>query len=633
MFTTTLNPPETQHLVMSWTVRVNGNRINIIMSTPSGITIGAGYEDRITLNRSTASLELRNLALNDSGEYQLSITAADAQLMTGDCQLKIYGSDVRFCSASSRPPALFHWVLNGTLLSETGPELRLKNIQTNQSGSYSCQAYNNKTLRYQTSPPSVMTVLVPVSNVVVTHNPTDLVEFNSSVSLSCSSSGSSLSYRWLNGSSEVTASDGGSTLTIVNVTRYDQGPFRCLVSNPISHNFSDPVQLSISFGPEKTNLKISPSKDVYEEGSDVSLFCSASSRPPALFHWVLNGTLLSETGPELRLKNIQTNQGVPVSNVVVTHNPTDLVEFNSSVSLSCSSSGSSGSSGSSLSYRWLNGSSEVTASDTVQLGDGGSTLTIVNVTRYDQGPFRCNVSNAVSSGISHPLHLIVNYGPNRVTIAGRSSSNAGRYVLLHCSAKSVPPATFTWLLNGKQTDVHGDVYIIPSSTSSDYGQYTCTAKNDVTGLSETVHHVLSEDPLTENPYVMRRGNYQDLQGNDQYEGFCVDMLRELADILKFSFKIKLVDDGLYGAPEPNGSWTGMVGELINRGRKPGYFSFLDPFSPAVWLFMLLAYLAVSCVLFLAARNVLENQYTLGNSLWFPVGGFMQQGSEIMPCDA
>lgn len=63
---------------------------------------------------------------------------------------------------------------------------------------------------------------------------------------------------------------------------------------------------------------------------------------------------------------------------------------------------------------------------------------------------------------------------------------------------------------------------------------------------------------------MRKDNYQDFQGNDKYEGFCVDMLRELADILKFSFKIKLVDDGLYGAPEPNGSWTGMVGELINR---------------------------------------------------------------------
>ncbi|KAK2920599.1 glutamate receptor ionotropic, kainate 5-like isoform X2 [Channa argus] len=204
--------------------------------------------------------------------------------------------------------------------------------------------------------------------------------------------------------------------------------------------------------------------------------------------------------------------------------------------------------------------------------------------------------------------------------------------------------------------------------------------------SETLaNKTLIVTTILENPYVMRKSNYHDFHGNDQYEGFCVDMLRELADILKFSFKIKLVDDGLYGAPEPNGSWTGMVGELINRkadlavagftitserekvidfskpfmtlgismlyrvhlGRKPGYFSFLDPFSPAVWLFMLLAYLAVSCVLFLAARlspyewynphpclrerrDVLENQYTLGNSLWFPVGGFMQQGSEIMP---
>ncbi|XP_061919895.1 glutamate receptor ionotropic, kainate 5 isoform X2 [Entelurus aequoreus] len=205
-------------------------------------------------------------------------------------------------------------------------------------------------------------------------------------------------------------------------------------------------------------------------------------------------------------------------------------------------------------------------------------------------------------------------------------------------------------------------------------------------VSETLaNKTLIVTTILENPYVMRKDNYQDFRGNDQYEGFCVDMLRELADILKFSFRIKLVDDGLYGAPEPNGSWTGMVGELINRkadlavagftitserekvidfskpfmtlgisilyrvhlGRKPGYFSFLDPFSPAVWLFMLLAYLAVSCVLFLAARlspyewynphpclrerrDMLENQYTLGNSLWFPVGGFMQQGSEIMP---
>lgn len=63
-----------------------------------------------------------------------------------------------------------------------------------------------------------------------------------------------------------------------------------------------------------------------------------------------------------------------------------------------------------------------------------------------------------------------------------------------------------------------------------------------------------------------------------------------------------------GACGPQGFERGWRGglcahSLSHQGRKPGYFSFLDPFSPAVWLFMLLAYLAVSCVLFLAARWV------------------------------
>lgn len=68
----------------------------------------------------------------------------------------------------------------------------------------------------------------------------------------------------------------------------------------------------------------------------------------------------------------------------------------------------------------------------------------------------------------------------------------------------------------------------------------------------------------ENPYVMLRQNHQELEGNERYEGFCVDMLKELADILKFKYRIRLVGDGLYGVPGANGSWTGMVGELISR---------------------------------------------------------------------
>lgn len=71
---------------------------------------------------------------------------------------------------------------------------------------------------------------------------------------------------------------------------------------------------------------------------------------------------------------------------------------------------------------------------------------------------------------------------------------------------------------------------------------------------------------------MLKGNHREMEGNDRYEGFCVDMLAELAEILRFSYKIRLVGDGVYGAPEANGTWTGMVGELIARvstGRRLG----------------------------------------------------------------
>ncbi|XP_056236730.1 carcinoembryonic antigen-related cell adhesion molecule 1-like isoform X4 [Seriola aureovittata] len=226
----------------------------------------------------------------------------------------VEGSDIiLMCSAVSRPTALFNWFLNRVPLSDTGRELRLINIKEDQSGNYSCQAFNNKTMRNETSQPSVISVLTRVSNVIITASSTDLVEF-SSVSLFCSSSGSSLSFLWLNGSSEVTASDrvqltdGNTTLTIVSVTRYDQGPFRCHVFNAVSNDTSAPVNLSISFGPENIHLTKSPSQDYYVEGSDISLMCSAVSRPAALFNWFLNRVPLSDTGRELRLINIKEDQ-------------------------------------------------------------------------------------------------------------------------------------------------------------------------------------------------------------------------------------------------------------------------------------------------------------------------------------
>lgn len=69
------------------------------------------------------------------------------------------------------------------------------------------------------------------------------------------------------------------------------------------------------------------------------------------------------------------------------------------------------------------------------------------------------------------------------------------------------------------------------------------------------------------PYVMIRdlepGVDRSKLGNDLYEGFCVDLLREMAAIVGFEYKIVPVDDGLYGMLE-DGKWNGIVRELIDR---------------------------------------------------------------------
>jgi len=55
------------------------------------------------------------------------------------------------------------------------------------------------------------------------------------------------------------------------------------------------------------------------------------------------------------------------------------------------------------------------------------------------------------------------------------------------------------------------------------------------------------------------------QGNARFKGFCIDLLEEIAKVVKIDYNIKLVDDGKYGAPVGlNGEWNGMVRELIDQ---------------------------------------------------------------------
>ncbi|XP_054903903.1 carcinoembryonic antigen-related cell adhesion molecule 6-like [Poeciliopsis prolifica] len=443
MFTTNLDPTETPFISVNWQFQADASGSSglelIIISQTTGDTITPAYEGRITLFRSTGSLELRNLKLSDSGDYIVIIQDGPIQ-KTGRTTLNVYE---------------------------------------------------------------------PVSNVNISPLSSDLIEFNSSVSLSCSSSGFSLSFLWMKDSSQVTTSDRvqiitneeNSNLAVVNVTRNDQGLYTCYVANPVSSIISDPVKISVSYGPDNVQIEVYPSQEHYEKGSDINLICSADSSPSAEYQWFLNGDKLPSSGPLLRLTNIQMSQSgnyscqafnsktlryqtsepspvsvhERVSNVKVTQDVTHLIEFSGSVSFSCSSSGSS------LSFSWMNSSSEVTTSDRVQITDGGSKLTIINVTRYDDGSYSCNVSNPVSSDSSDPVHLSVSYGPEKVNLESPTETpSEGSNIRLSCSADSRPDATFDWFFNGTSLSASGSVIEFTNVQKNQSGNYSCRAFNSRT---------------------------------------------------------------------------------------------------------------------------------------------------------
>uniref|UniRef100_A0A8C7THR9 Glutamate receptor n=1 Tax=Oncorhynchus mykiss TaxID=8022 RepID=A0A8C7THR9_ONCMY len=183
--------------------------------------------------------------------------------------------------------------------------------------------------------------------------------------------------------------------------------------------------------------------------------------------------------------------------------------------------------------------------------------------------------------------------------------------------------------------------------------------------------------LLEDPFVMVAENI--LGQPKRYKGFSIDVLDALAKILGFKYEIYQVADSKYGSQLPNGSWNGMIGELINKRadlavsaititperesvvdfskrymdysvgillKKPeekiNIFSLFAPFDLAVWGCIAAAIPVVGVLIFLLSRmqslrtqnppvphqqpaNQASN--SLHSAIWIVYGAFVQQGGD------
>ena len=62
-----------------------------------------------------------------------------------------------------------------------------------------------------------------------------------------------------------------------------------------------------------------------------------------------------------------------------------------------------------------------------------------------------------------------------------------------------------------------------------------------------------------------------LIGNDRFEGFCIDLVNEIARLRNFSVEFDLVEGGSYGGIDPvTGKPSGMVKALLEQVRVRGH---------------------------------------------------------------
>lgn len=173
---------------------------------------------------------------------------------------------------------------------------------------------------------------------------------------------------------------------------------------------------------------------------------------------------------------------------------------------------------------------------------------------------------------------------------------------------------------------------------------------------------------------MRKSSY-DASDSDQYEGYVKDLADSLANELNFKYKIKIVNDSKYGAvKEVNGSWSGMIGELVRNEvdmaiapltinyarqkvidftqpfmttgismmmKKPetedrDYLAFLKPLSKEVWGCVLIALVVFSIIFYITSKAAIRSneqnneKITFCASFCYSFGVLMYQVAGIFP---
>ncbi|XP_059522316.1 carcinoembryonic antigen-related cell adhesion molecule 5-like isoform X5 [Myotis daubentonii] len=255
---------------------------------------------RLQLSKDNRTLTLLPVTRNDTGPYECEtrnpvsagrsdpftlnvLYGPDAPTISPSNSHYLRGTNLNLsCHAASNPPAQYSWFFNGRPHHPT-QELFIRNVTSNDSGSYTCLAHNSVTGLNRTTVKTI-TISEPVGKPSIRASNVTVTEHKDAVVLTCLTNDTGISIQWLFKNQSLLLTDrmklsqDNSTLTIDPVRREDAGDYHCEVFNLVSSGISEPLRLDVQSSlltlwslPTTAQLTIESVPPNAAEGKDVLL--------------------------------------------------------------------------------------------------------------------------------------------------------------------------------------------------------------------------------------------------------------------------------------------------------------------------------------------------------------------------
>uniref|UniRef100_A0AAQ5X5Y5 Neural cell adhesion molecule 1b n=1 Tax=Amphiprion ocellaris TaxID=80972 RepID=A0AAQ5X5Y5_AMPOC len=312
--------------------------------------------------------------------------------------------------------------------------------------------------------------------------------------------------------------ESSSTLTLYKAGTENEGTYKCVATSGDQQGEST-VKVKIF---QKITFTNAPSPQEFNEGDNANIICDVISSPPPTVLWKYKGTKIQMekdvrfrvlSNNHLQIRGIKkTDEGLytcegrlmargeidlRVIKVVVNVLPTIRIwqsEVNATADvgqptmLTCAVDGYP-----EPMVTWTRNEVDLEAGEKYSFNEDGSEMTIMDVTKLDEGEYTCIAKNKAGEA-EQELSLRVFVKPKITYIVNQSTSEMEEQVTLTCEASGDPTPTISWsygdhvFTEGEQS-LDGNVVVRSDARVSsltlkyvkytDAGQYLCTARSAI----------------------------------------------------------------------------------------------------------------------------------------------------------